>query len=234
MGTLFSDVDLRSVTGLETCRHVGPSIIDYQTLQKSGPLPLSFLRGVGLPDNLIDHLPSLLNQAIQHYSCFISYSAEDDDFAKRIHADLQNSGVRCWFAPHDLPIGGKILDEIYKAIPGYEKLLIILSKHSIGSTWVEKEVKKALAEEDTRQPKQTVLLPIRLDDAVMTTKEAWADLVRLDRNIGDFRQWEDHDAYKRSFERVLRDLTIKPAQKEPRDPSGPQPGQPLRGEPQRG
>jgi hypothetical protein len=29
-----------------------------------GPLPLSFLRGVGLPDNFIEYLPSLLNQPI--------------------------------------------------------------------------------------------------------------------------------------------------------------------------
>jgi hypothetical protein len=28
--------------------------------------------------------------------------------------------------------------------------------------------------------------------------------------IGDFQHWKDHDAYKRSFERVLRDLTVKP------------------------
>jgi len=61
---------------------------------------------------LIEYLPSLLNQAIQHYSCFISYSAKDQDFAERLHADLQNKGVRCWFAPHDMPIGGKIRDEI--------------------------------------------------------------------------------------------------------------------------
>src|SRR3954452_7113068 len=39
--------------GLDQCRHFGPSIIDHQTLQKSGPLPPVFLRGVGLPDNLI-------------------------------------------------------------------------------------------------------------------------------------------------------------------------------------
>jgi hypothetical protein len=45
--------------------------------------------------------------AIQYYSCFISYSSKDDAFAKRLHADLQNTGVRCWFAPHDLPIGAK-------------------------------------------------------------------------------------------------------------------------------
>ena len=90
--TVLGDVDLSAVTGLETCQHDGPSIIDHQTLQRSGRLPLAFLRGVGLPDSLIDYLPSLLNQPIQMYSCFISYSSKDQDFAERLHADLQNKG----------------------------------------------------------------------------------------------------------------------------------------------
>jgi hypothetical protein len=51
-------------------------------------------------------------------------------------------------------------------------------------------------------------IPIRLDDTVLKTKEAWAGLVRRDRNIGDFTRWKDHDAYKRSFERVVRNLTM--------------------------
>src|SRR5260221_349937 len=63
--TVFGDVDLTRVTGLETCNHQGPSILDHQTLQKSGPLPLPFLRGMGLPDKLIDYFPALLDQAIQ-------------------------------------------------------------------------------------------------------------------------------------------------------------------------
>jgi hypothetical protein len=83
--TVFANVDLSSVIGLDTCIHEGPSFIDHRTLRKSGPLPLAFLRGVGLPDLLIDYLPSLLNQAIQHYSCFISYSTQDQEFAHRLH-----------------------------------------------------------------------------------------------------------------------------------------------------
>jgi hypothetical protein len=43
----------------------------------------------------------------------------------------------------------------------------------------------------------------------MNTPEPWARKLRDQRNIGDFRQWKDHDAYQRSFERVLRDLTRK-------------------------
>jgi uncharacterized protein YjbI with pentapeptide repeats len=207
--TVFADVDLTGVTGLEECIHEGPSIIDYRTLKKSGPLPLAFLRGVGLPDNFIDYLPSLLNQPIQHYSCFISYSSKDDEFAHRIHADLQNSGVRCWFAPHDLPIGDKILDAIDAAIRLREKVVLILSEHSIESDWVEDEVTASFEEE--RKRGQIVLFPVRLDEAVVNTKEAWAAKLRA-RNIGDFRKWKDHDVYKQSLARVLRDLTKPQAQ----------------------
>src|SRR5215831_16903890 len=107
--TVFENVTLTRVKGLDHCEHSGPSALDFQTLQKSGPLPAEFLRGVGLPERLIEHLSSLLNEAIQHYSCFISYSSKDRAFAERLHADLQNKGVRCWFAPHDMPIGAKII-----------------------------------------------------------------------------------------------------------------------------
>jgi uncharacterized protein YjbI with pentapeptide repeats len=209
VNTVFADVDLNSVTGLETCTFIGPSIIDHRTLQKSKGLPRQvlreFLRRAGLPEDLIE--PSLSIQPNRYYSCFISYSAKDEDVAKRIYADLQNIGVECYYAPHDMPIGGKLLDEIDAAIRRREKLLLILSEQSIKSGWVEDEVTKAYAEE--RKRGQTVLFPIRIDDEVFTTEEAWATKLRDGRNIGDFRRWKDHDAYKQSFERVVRDLTVK-------------------------
>jgi uncharacterized protein YjbI with pentapeptide repeats len=46
--TVFGDLNLSGLSGLESCRHVGASIIDHQTLQRSGTLPLPFLRGVSL------------------------------------------------------------------------------------------------------------------------------------------------------------------------------------------
>jgi len=65
-------------------------------------------------------------------------------------------------------------------------------------------VMKAFEEE--REREEIVLFPVRLDDAVMDTCEAWAAKLRAQRNIGDFRHWKDHEGYKRSFEHVLRDL----------------------------
>ena len=139
--TVLANVDLSRVSGLESCVHYGPSIIDHRTLLLSGSLPLGFLRGCGLPDRLIDYLPSLLESGpIQFYSCFISYSRADQDFANRLYADLQNNGVRCWFAPHDMLGGRRIHDQIDEAIRTYDRLLLILSKESMSSPWVSTEI----------------------------------------------------------------------------------------------
>ena len=32
------------------------------------------------------------------------HSAKDDEFVRRLHADLQDGGVRCWFAPEDMKL----------------------------------------------------------------------------------------------------------------------------------
>jgi TIR domain len=151
----------------------------------------------------------LLREPIQFYSCFISYSSKDQNFAERLHADLQNNGVRCWFAPNDLRIGDKTWDTIDEAIRLRDKVLLILSEASIASDWVEDEVSKGLAEE--RERKESVLFPVRIDDAVMHATEPWARKLRDQRNIGDFRGWKDHDRYKKHFQRLLRDLKIEDA-----------------------
>jgi uncharacterized protein YjbI with pentapeptide repeats len=202
--TIFGDVDLTATNGLNDCRHLGPSPIDFRTLSLSKNIPLSFLRGCGLPENFIEYIPSLRDEAVQFYSCFISYSSKDQVFADRLHADLQNKGIRCWFAPHDLAIGAKTWDAIDQAIRLRDKLLLIFSKSSIESEWVEDEVNKAYAEERSR--KKVVLFPIRIDNAVKATAEPWAAKLRDQRNIGDFRQWKKPEAYQKSLDRLLRDL----------------------------
>jgi uncharacterized protein YjbI with pentapeptide repeats len=210
--TLFGATDLRDVKGLETCKHRGPSMVDYRTLVKSGPLPLAFLRGCGLPDALINFLPSLLNQPIQFYSCFISYSTKDQKFAERLYADLQNKGVRCWFAPHDIQGGKKIHEQIDEAIRLYDRLLLLLSEHSMESKWVKTEIANARAREE--REKQRMLFPVRLVD--FETLRDWkcfdadtgTDSAREIREyfIPDFSKWKDHDSYQKAFDRLLKDL----------------------------
>lgn len=172
LDTRFGATSLFNCQSLETCEHFGPSSIDFRTLQRSGPLPKAFLRGCGLPDVLIEYLPSLLNEPLQFYSCFISYSSKDQKFTQKLHDDLQDKGVRCWFAPENLKIGDRLHETIDESIKLREKLLLILSHNSIGSAWVEREVRIALEEEKRRG--ETMLYPVRLDDAVMDSTTQWA------------------------------------------------------------
>jgi uncharacterized protein YjbI with pentapeptide repeats len=97
--TTFGDLDLRTVQGLETLRHHGPSTVGTDTIIRSeGDIPEVFLRGAGLDDTFISYVLSLTRIPIQHYSCFISYSNQDQEFAERLYNDLQGKGVRCWYA----------------------------------------------------------------------------------------------------------------------------------------
>ena len=205
--TILGDANLSGARRLATCRHTGPSILDYQAIAKSKTLPVVFLQGCGLPERLIEYLPSLLEEPIQFYSCFISYSTKDQDFADRLYADLQVRGVRCWFAPEDLKIGDRFRQRIDEAIRLHDKLLLILSRHSVASDWVREEVESCLERE--RREKRTILFPVSIDNAVTDTSEAWAASIRRQRHIGDFQKWKEHDAYARGLDRLLRDL--KPA-----------------------
>lgn len=203
--TIFGNVNLCAVKGLEIIRHLGPSTIGIDTLEQSkGDIPEVFLRGAGLSDTFIAYARSLVQSPIQYYTCFISYSSKNQDFAERLHADLQSRGVRCWFAPEDLKIGEKFWHRIDESIRLYDKLLVVLSQHSVESKWVEREVTAALEKEHQQQ--KLVLFPITLDKAFKNTFAPWAADLRRQRHIGDFSQWKDHDSYQKSLNRLLRDL----------------------------
>jgi hypothetical protein len=211
--TVFGDVNLSTVRGLETVRHDGPSIIGIETLYRSnGIIPEVFLRGAGVPDEMITHIKSLVGRPLEFYSCFISYSSKDQEFAACLHADLDSNGVRCWFAPHDIQGGRKLYEQIDEAIRVYERLLLILSPHSMASEWVKTEIAKARQREV--QEKRRVLFPIRLVsfDAIRTWEcfdaDTGKDSAREIREyfIPDFSNWENHDAYQSAFRRLLRDL----------------------------
>ena len=212
--TIFGDVDLSRVINLEAVDHLGPSTIGINTLFKAqGIIPEAFLKGCGVPDQMIEYAKSLTANPIEYYSCFISYSDEDEDFAKRLHNDLQAAGVRCWFAPHDIKGGKKIHHQIDEAIRVYDKLLLILSSDSMNSNWVETEIIKARKKE--LQKEQQMFFPIsivsfsNIKEWELFDSDSGKDLAKEIReyHIPDFSHWKkDHDAYSTAFERLLRDL----------------------------
>jgi TIR domain-containing protein/pentapeptide repeat protein len=202
--TIFCSLDLSKAKKLNTLKHEWPSSIDILTLEKSkGLIPIEFLRGCGAPDEFIELSASFK----KHYpNCLICYSSREHKFAEKLHSDLQDKGVRCYFAPENMKIGENILDALYESIRETDKIILILSKNSIHSSWVKDEISKAFEEE--RRRNTSIIIPISIDDAAMKTEEAWTDKIRA-RKIGDFQNYNINDSYKKSLKRLLRDLKKK-------------------------
>lgn len=213
--TLLGDVDLSSVKGLETVRHEGPSTIGIDTIYRSkGNIPEVLLQGAGVPHGFIPYVKSLVSSvtAIEYYSCFISFSTKDVEFAKRLYADLQGEHVRCWFALHDVKGGRKLHEQIDQAIRVYERVLLILSLHSMNSEWVKTEIAKARKRE--AEQKKQVLFPLRLvsfetiRDWECFDADTGKDSAREIREyfIPDFSDWKNQDEYQKAFGLLMRDL----------------------------
>lgn len=213
--TVFGDVDLSDVIGLEFTRHNRPSVIGVDSLIRCGHrLPLEFLTGVGLPNIVIETFPSLFaaTDPIQFYSCFVSYSHNDERFTQHLYARMKRERLRVWFAPENVKGGQRLHEQLFEAIRLHDKLLLVLSQHSMASSWVKTEIKRARARE--HQEKRQVLFPIRL--VSMAEIRSWEcfdadsgqDMAAEIREyyIPDFSEWMDSTKFESAFGQLLRDL----------------------------
>jgi len=203
----FGDNDLSTVKGLATVCHIGPSTIGIDTLFRSdGKIPEVFLRGAGVPEDFITFLPSLIGSSTDFYSCFISYSHEDEEFSRHLHLRMRGENLRVWYAAEHMKGGKKLHEEIFRAIQAHDKLLLVLSENSMKSEWVKTEIRRARKVE--REENRRKLFPIRLID--FGTIEKWecfdADSGKdlgvevREYYIPDFSNWKDHDSFELEFE----------------------------------
>jgi len=200
----FAAVSLETVRGLPTIRDSRNNSIGIETFFRSGGVPESFLRESDVPEEFIQYAASLVNKPIEYYSCFLSYSSKDNEFARRLFNDLQGKNVRTWFAPEDLKIGDRFRSRIDESIRIHDKLVLILSANSVHSDWVETEVESAIERE--KNEGKNVLFPIAIDDEGMTSDQPLAADIRRRRHIGDFRKWKSHDHYAIAFDKLVQDL----------------------------
>jgi hypothetical protein len=151
-------------------------------------------------------------QPIQFYSCFISYSTKDEDFAKRLHSKMRDEGLRVWFSPEDIRGGKKLHEQIDEAIRLYDKLLLFLSSESMKTEWVKTEIRKERKAEIKEGKRK--LFPIRLVD--FNTIREWEcfdgdsgkhlGVEIRELFIPDFSNWKEHDSFEAAFQRLLKDL----------------------------
>lgn len=203
--TVFADVDLSRVKGLETVKHVGPSTLGMDTMYRSkGQIPDVFLRSAGIVEELLRTVQLLTNQP-EHATYFLSHSQQDGMFVKRLHADLQRNGVRCWFLPYD---GSYSVSRsgFGKLVRDYDKIIHVLSEYSLASIWFQVEVTAALDKEQTEE--QQVLFPVCLDTAYMESTHQWVTDLRKSHHIYDFTQWQHDEEYRKGLDQLLSDVLV--------------------------
>lgn len=225
--TLFGAVDLSKTIGLDEVDHSSSSTVGANTMSFSkGKIPEAFLRGCGLSDWEIEaaklYDPSLsnqemdeilyrvhdmrANQPIQVSPLFISYSHNDNKFVDKLERHLNKRGVRFWRDVHDAT-SGKLEKQIDRAIRHNPTVLVILSKNSTKSDWVQHEVRVArqLEEETGRD----VLCPVALDDGWKASP--WPKRVMeqvMEYNILDFSKWNDDESFKNMFVKLIDGLNL--------------------------
>jgi uncharacterized protein YjbI with pentapeptide repeats len=226
-GTNLGNLDLSQVIGLEQVIHNGPSNISTVVFTLSeGKIPEDFLRGCGLSDWEIEHAklynPDLNNdditqiqykvydlratQALQVSPLFISYNHSDKDFVNKIANSLTERGIRYW---RDVfhATAGRLETQIDRSMRLNPTVLLILSKHSIKSDWVEHEVRTA--RELEKEMKRDVLCPVALDDSWKSSR--WPKRVMeqiMEYNILDFSGWEDDVKFEGMFRKLIDGLEL--------------------------
>src|SRR5262249_50803695 len=70
---------------------------------------------------------------------FISYSRQDEEFARRLATDLHEFGAEVWIDLDDIPVGMKWSTAIQQGLKDAEIMIVIISPSSMASRNVEDE-----------------------------------------------------------------------------------------------
>ena len=229
------------VASLDSVTHVGPSTLGIDTLARSrGKIPEAFLRGCGLaPWEVLSarfYDPALtppIFAELQYQiftawtkargminGCFISHSWKDAVFVDKLYARLMAEGVNVWLDRHDI-VAGPIQDQLWQAIQVHHVVILVLSKDSIQSDWVEHELE--MARDKEKAEARPVLCPIALDGtwtAKVSAKAGpgdpslglWRTVKR--NHAVDFSGW-DTSTFEEAFEKLVRGLRRYYGPKEP-------------------
>ena len=77
---------------------------------------------------------------------FLSYSSKDREFVSNIACNLLSNNFPVWFDIWNMELGDSLLEMINSGITNSFFLILFMSKSSMKSKWVRKELKSALSE----------------------------------------------------------------------------------------
>lgn len=121
---------------------------------------------------------------------FLSHSSNDKGFVSRLANDLVAKRVPVWFDQWELKVGDSLIEKIQQGLTDSSWLAVVLSKNSVKSQWVRKELAAAQALE--LHKRSVFVLPLIIEDCEIP-------VFLLDKLYADFRQ-----SYENGFESLIR------------------------------
>lgn len=129
-------------------------------------------------------------------SIFLCHSSKDRVFVRQLGHRLAHAGASVWIDEAEIKVGDSLTGRIGSAIEEADFLGAVLSKVSIASEWVRKELAIALQRE--LKEKHVVVLPLLLEKVALPP-------FLSDKNYADFT---DSNLFEHSFARVLDRLGL--------------------------
>lgn len=91
---------------------------------------------------------------------FISYSSKNQPSADALRKLFNTEGIKTWMAPGDIPAGSSYMKEITNALKNCSCLLLLLSSASQNSTWVLREVERAISY-------KKAIIPVQIESVIL-------------------------------------------------------------------
>ena len=205
-GTVFADCDLSGAINLDKAEHNAPSTIGIDTIYRSGGnISEEFLRGAGVPEEIIRGLSRLIGE-IQYHSCFIAYGEPDKTFAEQLHKDFTSEGINSWLYSTDSTPGERTWGEIGQRRREAGKFIVICSAAALVRDGVLKEIEEQMDEDPEK------IIPISRDKL---WKEPGFKVTRgtrdlkpflMERNYANFEEGSD---YEKELNKLLKALERK-------------------------
>lgn len=127
---------------------------------------------------------------------FLSHNSNDKPFVRKLAADLESHGIRCWIDEAEIKIGDSLVQKIREGIDAVDYVAVVLTNNSINSPWVQREIDVSINKEILG--KNIKVLPLMLEQCELPG-------FLLGKFYADFTTT---DKYPETLKRLIQSLGI--------------------------
>lgn len=148
---------------------------------------------------------------------FLSHTSTDKPFVRKLAADLRRYGHTVWIDEAEINVGDSLIGKIREGLDQVDYVAVILSKTSIKSEWVQREIE--IASNREIEEKKVIVLPIIIESislpgflkgklyADFSLEQEYDDKLKLLlRSLGDSKSIVTSNPENKELELIKKEL----------------------------